>query len=148
MHPSNATRTPRRPVSHVQPGPEREDDQRLRWSSVWWSPPPESNRRPHPYHESAAKRCANPRYRRSSSTVSGEVMCSVWTASESVIRVDEAVVPVARRFGRNSLHEAAPEDRHAHKCKTIMGSVKHVGGTVVSEQHPSARALVLFGGPY
>src|SRR5215211_4493770 len=29
-------------------GPEREDDQRLCWSSAWWSPPPESNRRPHP----------------------------------------------------------------------------------------------------
>jgi hypothetical protein len=27
-----------------------EGDQRLRWSSAWWSPPPESNRRPHPYH--------------------------------------------------------------------------------------------------
>jgi hypothetical protein len=23
---------------------------------LWWSPPPESNRRPHPYHGSAAKR--------------------------------------------------------------------------------------------
>jgi hypothetical protein len=28
----------------------REDDQRFRWPSAWWSPPPESNRRPHPYH--------------------------------------------------------------------------------------------------
>jgi hypothetical protein len=73
-------------------------------------------------------------------------MCSVWTASESV-RVDEAVVPVARRFGRNSLHEAAAEDRHAHKCKTIMGSVNRVGGTVVGEQDPSAGALVLFRRP-
>jgi hypothetical protein len=32
----------------------RHDDQRLRWSSAWWSPPPESNRRPHPYHRCAA----------------------------------------------------------------------------------------------
>jgi hypothetical protein len=29
--------------------PERRYDQRFRWSSCWWSPPPESNRRPHPY---------------------------------------------------------------------------------------------------
>ena len=29
---------------------ERHDDQRLRWSEPMWSPPPESNRRPHPYH--------------------------------------------------------------------------------------------------
>ena len=127
--------------------PRRGTDQRLRWSAVVWSPPPESNRRPHPYHGSAAKRRANPCCRRSSSTVSGEVMCSVWTASESVIRVDEAVVPVARRFGRNSLHEAAPEDKHAHKCNTIIGSVKRVGGTVVGEQHPSAAALVLLRRP-
>jgi hypothetical protein len=25
-------------------------EQRLRWSERVWSPPPESNRRPHPYH--------------------------------------------------------------------------------------------------
>jgi hypothetical protein len=30
---------------------ERADDQRLRWSSAWWSPPPEWNGRPNPYHE-------------------------------------------------------------------------------------------------
>src|SRR4029453_19656385 len=28
---------------------ERHDDQRFRWSERMWSPPPESNRRPHPY---------------------------------------------------------------------------------------------------
>jgi hypothetical protein len=28
----------------------RHDDQRFRWSEPMWSPPPESNRRPHPYH--------------------------------------------------------------------------------------------------
>src|SRR4030095_8226805 len=44
------------------------------------APPPESNRRPHPYHGSAAKRRANPRCPRSLATVDGEVMCSVETA--------------------------------------------------------------------
>src|SRR5829696_8576640 len=39
--------------------PEREDDQRLCWSSAWWSPPPESNRRPHPYHGTTGNRCAD-----------------------------------------------------------------------------------------
>jgi hypothetical protein len=29
-------------------------DQRLRWSGPVWSPPPESNRRPHPYHRWSA----------------------------------------------------------------------------------------------
>jgi hypothetical protein len=31
-------------------GPERDDGQHFRWSEPMWSPPPESNRRPHPYH--------------------------------------------------------------------------------------------------
>src|SRR4029453_19288111 len=53
-------------------GPEREDDQRLRWSSAWWSPPPESNRRPHPYHGTTRNRCANRRSRRSRPTVGAE----------------------------------------------------------------------------
>src|SRR5918992_3618255 len=57
--------------------PRREDDQRLRWSSACWSPPPESNRRPHPYHGSAAKRRANRCSRSSYDTVDAPVMCSV-----------------------------------------------------------------------
>jgi hypothetical protein len=50
-------------------GPEHEDDQRLRWSSAWWSPPPESNRRPHPYHGTTGNRCAERRFPRSRPTV-------------------------------------------------------------------------------
>jgi hypothetical protein len=34
--------------------PKTTSDQRLRWSEPVWSPPPESNRRPHPYHVSPA----------------------------------------------------------------------------------------------
>jgi hypothetical protein len=37
--------------------------QPFRWSAWVWSPPPESNRRPHPYHESRAHRCADQRFR-------------------------------------------------------------------------------------
>jgi hypothetical protein len=58
----------------TEPAPEREDDQRLRWSSAWWSPPPESNRRPHPYHVSPAHRHAIRRFGRSQRTVGGAVM--------------------------------------------------------------------------
>src|SRR5215211_4160322 len=43
-------------LTTARTNPGREDDQRLRWSSSWWSPPPESNRRPHPYHGSGAHR--------------------------------------------------------------------------------------------
>jgi hypothetical protein len=32
---------------------ERHGDHRFRWSERMWSPPPESNRRPHPYHRCA-----------------------------------------------------------------------------------------------
>ena len=34
---------------------ERHGDQRFRWSETMWSPPPESNRRPHPFHEAIGK---------------------------------------------------------------------------------------------
>jgi hypothetical protein len=63
-------------ASPVQPAPEREDDQRLCWSSAWWSPPPESNRRPHPYHGTTRNRCADRHIRRSRPTVSTEVIGS------------------------------------------------------------------------
>ena len=41
-----------------------------------WSPPPESNRRPHPYHGTTRNRCAEPRFPRSRPTVRAEVMGS------------------------------------------------------------------------
>jgi hypothetical protein len=63
-------------------GPEREDDQRLRWSVPMWSPPPESNRRPHPYHVSPAYRHAVLRLRRSCSSVTGTVM---WWPLSSIV---------------------------------------------------------------
>jgi hypothetical protein len=53
---------------------ERHADQRFRWSEAMWSPPPESNRRPHPYHVSPAHRHATLRFPRSRSSVTGTVM--------------------------------------------------------------------------
>ena len=58
-------------------GPGREDDQRLCWSSAWWSPPPESNRRPHPYHGTTRNRCADRRFPRSRPTVGAKVIGSL-----------------------------------------------------------------------
>jgi hypothetical protein len=49
--------------------------------TAMWSPPPESNRRPHPYHESRAHRCADQRFCRSRPTVDRQGMCSSRTAS-------------------------------------------------------------------
>jgi hypothetical protein len=46
---------------------------------AWWfgvEPPPESNRRPHPYHGTTRNRCANRRSRRSRPTVRTEVIGS------------------------------------------------------------------------
>jgi hypothetical protein len=60
--------------------PRRGTDQRFRWSAYVWSPPPESNRRPHPYHGSDVQRRAIPRARRSRGTVSAAVMCSLQVA--------------------------------------------------------------------
>jgi hypothetical protein len=52
------------PGEHIPCGNESDPDlenkvgQGFNWSEAWWSPPPESNRRPHPYHGSADKRRA------------------------------------------------------------------------------------------
>src|SRR5215211_5897440 len=51
--------------------------QRFCWSEPVWSPPPESNRRPHPYHGTTRNRCADRRYRRSRPTVRAEVIGSL-----------------------------------------------------------------------
>jgi len=56
--------------------PERGADQRFRWSEAMWSPPPESNRRPHPYHGTTRNRCADRRFPRSRPTVWAEVIGS------------------------------------------------------------------------
>jgi hypothetical protein len=80
LHPPCACPAPaltlRRPSSPVQPGPRRATEQRFRWSALVWSPPPESNRRPRPYHGTTRNRCADRRYRRSRSTVGVEVIGS------------------------------------------------------------------------
>jgi hypothetical protein len=57
-------------------GPRRAADQRFRWSAYIWSPPPESNRRPHPYHGTTGNRCADRRFPRSRPTVRAKVMGS------------------------------------------------------------------------
>jgi len=62
-------------VAH-SPGPRCATDQRLRWSSRMWSPPPESNRRPHPYHGTTRNRCADSPFPRSRLTVRGKVIGS------------------------------------------------------------------------
>jgi hypothetical protein len=56
--------------------PKMATDQRFRWSAYVWSPPPESNRRPHPYHGTTGNRCANRRIPRSRPTVGAEVIGS------------------------------------------------------------------------
>jgi hypothetical protein len=51
--------------------------QRFRWSEPMWSPPPESNRRPHPYHRTTRNRCAEPCLPRSRPTVGAKVIGSL-----------------------------------------------------------------------
>jgi hypothetical protein len=45
--------------------------------SLYMEPPPESNRRPHPYHGTTRNRCANRHIRRSRPTVGAEVIGSL-----------------------------------------------------------------------
>src|SRR5207247_3847140 len=56
---------------------ERHNNQRFRWSERMWSPPPESNRRPHPYHGTTRNRCANRRFPSSGPTVGAKVKRSL-----------------------------------------------------------------------
>jgi hypothetical protein len=56
---------------------EPHDDHCFRWSAWVWSPPPESNRRPHPYHGTTRNRCAEPRFPRSRPTVGAKVIGSL-----------------------------------------------------------------------
>jgi hypothetical protein len=60
-------------------GPRNGLDQRFRWSAWVWSPPAESNRRPHPYHGTTGNRCANRRLPSSHPTVEAEVIGSLPT---------------------------------------------------------------------
>ena len=46
-------------------------------AGLGWSPPPESNRRPHPYHGTTGNRCADRRFPRSRPTVRAEVIGSL-----------------------------------------------------------------------
>ena len=65
------------------------------WAAgLWWSPPPESNRRPHPYHGSGAHRRANRRLRRSQRTVDAAVMGSVLAPTCPAPRSPSVVPPV------------------------------------------------------
>ena len=56
---------------------ERHGGQRFRCSGHMWSPPPESNRRPHPYHGTTRNRCANRHFPRSRPTVGAKVIGSL-----------------------------------------------------------------------
>ena len=62
-----------------------------------WSPPPESNRRPHPYHGSAAERPASRRLRSSQRTVDAAVMGSVPAPASRPPRPSSVVLPAPRR---------------------------------------------------
>jgi hypothetical protein len=77
VHTSTDPATGRQPAGSVQAAPRTTTDQRFRWSEHVWSPPPESNRRPHPYHGTTGNRCADRRFPRSRSTVRVEVIGSL-----------------------------------------------------------------------
>jgi len=62
-----------------------------------WSPPPESNRRPHPYHGSAAERRASRRLRSSQRTVDAAVMGSVPAPASRPPRPSSVALPAPRR---------------------------------------------------
>jgi hypothetical protein len=88
------------------------DDQRFRWSAPMWSPPPESNRRPHPYHGTTGNRCANRRFPRSRPTVRAEVMGSLSAKLCVLAHPRSGLARPARRQGGYS-HSTASGGRRA-----------------------------------
>jgi hypothetical protein len=93
MRPSNATPNAKTTSIARSTGPRRGTDQRFRWSVWVWSPPPESNRRPHPYHS-----C-------------GPAPIEAWT-QVNVTRVtvsDRQAPPEPALYGTQMAHRPAPE---------------------------------------
>ena len=105
---------------------------------VWvWSPPPESNRRPHPYHGSAAKRRAIARCCRSRSTVDAAVMGSVAATAASSSRT--ALASPARRTRASA---SARDGIHPTSASTsAMLGFQHDDGSPVG--HPCQPSAVL-----
>ena len=99
--PTKSDRIPTRDVLSVpvkRPG--TGDAQRFRWSALVWSPPPESNRRPHPYHGTTRNRCANRRSSRSRPTVGVEVIGSPSTELCVLFSCHAPNIPRAAIFWR------------------------------------------------
>ena len=88
-----------------------------------WSPPPESNRRPHPYHGTTRNRCADHRFPRSRPTVGAEVIGSL-SAKLCVLKL----TPVAS--GACWIITAASEQKHAVRHEGCCGFpfVRSAGG--------------------
>jgi hypothetical protein len=139
----------RRPPSPSQPA-RIGTDQRLRCSGPMWSPPPESNRRPHPYHGTTGNRCADARFCRSCRTVGAEVIGSpsAKLCAHLKSRADRrgAAIPVRSRAQPNLAIHHNPacwlEDASA-----VLGVTRVVGPeghrNPVSQVHPAALPPVL-----
>jgi hypothetical protein len=125
----------------VQPSPERHNDQRFRWSGPVWSPPPESNRRPHPYHGTTGNRCAHRRFPRSRPTVEAKVIGSLSTKL--------CVLPQAMRRSslgashnprsRSRAEHLSPRNPHVYDNRQLRLRLAELSVDVVA--HRSARIL-------
>jgi hypothetical protein len=88
-------------------------------AGLGWSPPPESNRRPPPYHGSAAKCRANRRLRSSRNTVNAAGMCLV--AGLGSARGQVLTLPITSRSEPSSqfYRDASPlltSDASSNRC--------------------------------
>jgi hypothetical protein len=132
-------------------GPRPGADQRSRWSAHVWSPPPESNRRPHPYHGTTGNRCADGRSRRSPPTVGAEVigslsskLCVLWTSHHSREIAHVGTAPV--RIYPRPCHLGTPHKPDPHPL-TFLLSHGRVSDSVEREDgrgpSPSGRHTTL-----
>jgi hypothetical protein len=94
----------------------------LRWSERVWSPPPESNRRPHPYHESRAHRCADQRFCRSRPTVDRQVMCSTRAGCSRSSPASYAATLVQAGAGQREARLAVGPSPRVHATRDLAAT--------------------------
>jgi hypothetical protein len=129
----------------------RQSDQHSRWSGPMWSPPPESNRRPHPYHEppGTAVRTVVPagRLRPSGPKLSvlfPASLCVLWTSHHSREIAHVGTAPV--RIYPRPCHLGTPHKPDPHPL-TFLLSHGRVSDSVEREDgrgpSPSGRHTTL-----
>jgi hypothetical protein len=111
------------------------DRQRFRWSAFVWSPPPESNRRPHPYHGTTGNRCADHRLPGSRPTVGAKVIGSL---SAKLCALPQAMHWPSRRSHKS---RSRPRAQHLFPLNPGIYPAAPPVGALLGSAHPIVSLL-------